>query len=136
MEPFGALFDQDGLKAVDMPVLLYRAERSDLKADGGSLALAKSLPRQPRQESTAGVHLKSWTLALGGEGEAPAMSATLPTSIAQAFISGIRSEMQDFLLQHAAISSVRPDRSYYRFIPGDALPRLLVSEFAGLCSLS
>lgn len=56
MEPFGALFDRDGLKSVTMPALLYRAERSDLAAEGNILALAAGLPRPPRQEITPGGH--------------------------------------------------------------------------------
>lgn len=56
IEPFGALFDQDGLKSVDMPVLLYRAEQSDLAAEGNILSLAAALPRPPRQEITPGGH--------------------------------------------------------------------------------
>jgi predicted dienelactone hydrolase len=56
LEPFGALFDPDGLKPVDMPVLLYRAEHSDLAAEGNILALASALPRPPLQETTPGGH--------------------------------------------------------------------------------
>src|SRR5260370_39013657 len=56
MEPFGALFDQNGLRSVEMPVLLYRAEQSDLAAEGNILALAAGLPRPPRQQITPGGH--------------------------------------------------------------------------------
>jgi predicted dienelactone hydrolase len=56
MEPWGALFDRDGLKSVDMPVLLYRADHSDLAAEGNIFALAAGLPRQPQQEHTPGGH--------------------------------------------------------------------------------
>lgn len=56
MEPFGALFDRDGLKSVDMPALLYRAEHSDLGAEGNIFALAAALPRPPRMEVTPGGH--------------------------------------------------------------------------------
>ena len=56
MEPWGALFDRDGLKSVDMPTLLYRAERSELKAEGNIVALAAALPRPPRQETVPGGH--------------------------------------------------------------------------------
>ena len=34
MEPWGALFDRDGLTSVGMPTLLYRAADSDLKKNG------------------------------------------------------------------------------------------------------
>jgi predicted dienelactone hydrolase len=56
MEPFGALFDRNALKSVEMPVLLYRAKRSDLAAEGNIFALAAGLPRPPRQEVTEGGH--------------------------------------------------------------------------------
>jgi predicted dienelactone hydrolase len=56
IEPLGALFDRDALTAVRMPVLLYRAERSELAAEGNIFALAAALPRPPRQESVPGGH--------------------------------------------------------------------------------
>jgi predicted dienelactone hydrolase len=56
MEPWGALFDRDGLTSVDMPTLLYRAADSDLKADGNIIALAAALPHPPRQETVPGGH--------------------------------------------------------------------------------
>jgi predicted dienelactone hydrolase len=56
MEPFGALFNRDGLTSVGMPTLLYRAERSDLKADGNILTLAAALPHPPRLETVPGGH--------------------------------------------------------------------------------
>ena len=56
LEPFGALFDPNGLTAVDMPTLLYRAAGSDLKADGNIIALAAALPHPPRQETVPGGH--------------------------------------------------------------------------------
>jgi len=39
-----------------MPVLLYRAEDSDLPADGNIFALAAGLPHTPQQETTPGGH--------------------------------------------------------------------------------
>jgi len=56
MEPWGALFDRDGLKSVDRPALLYRAERSELKAEGNIVDLAAALPHPPRQETVPGGH--------------------------------------------------------------------------------
>lgn len=56
MEPFGALFDRDGLTSVGMPTLVYRADSSNLKADGNILALAAALPHPPRQETVPGGH--------------------------------------------------------------------------------
>ncbi|MDI3560519.1 dienelactone hydrolase [Bradyrhizobium sp. Arg816] len=57
MEPFGAPFDREALTALTMPVLLYRAEHSDLRPEGNILALAAALPRSPKQESVPGGHL-------------------------------------------------------------------------------
>lgn len=56
MEPWGALFDRNGLTSVGMPTLLYRAEGSDLKAEGNIHALAAALPHPPRQETVPGGH--------------------------------------------------------------------------------
>jgi len=55
-EPYGAPFDRDALTAVRMPVLLYRAEHSELGAEGNIFALAAALPRPPRQETVPGGH--------------------------------------------------------------------------------
>jgi predicted dienelactone hydrolase len=56
LDPLGAIFSRDSLVTVDMPVLLYRAEQSRLKAEGNALALAAALPRPPRQEVVPGGH--------------------------------------------------------------------------------
>jgi predicted dienelactone hydrolase len=56
MDPFGAPFDREALTAVAMPVLLYRATRSELRAEGNILALAAAMPSPPRQESVPGSH--------------------------------------------------------------------------------
>jgi predicted dienelactone hydrolase len=56
MEPFGAPFDRDALTAVRMPVLLYRAEHSELGAEGNIFALAAALQRPLRQETVPGGH--------------------------------------------------------------------------------
>ena len=57
LEPFGAPFDRQALSSLTMPVLLYRAEHSDLRPEGNILALAAALPRPPRQEIVPGGHL-------------------------------------------------------------------------------
>jgi pimeloyl-ACP methyl ester carboxylesterase len=57
LEPFGAPFDREALTSLTMPVLLYRAEHSDLRPEGNIFALAAALPRPPRQESVPGGHL-------------------------------------------------------------------------------
>jgi predicted dienelactone hydrolase len=56
MDPLAAPFYRDGLTSVNMPVLLYRPERSALKAEGNALALAAALPRAPRQQTVPGGH--------------------------------------------------------------------------------
>ncbi|MBV8186505.1 MAG: dienelactone hydrolase [Alphaproteobacteria bacterium] len=56
LEPFGALFDREGLQSVKLPVLLYRAEQSDLGAEGNIFALAAALPRPPQMKATPGGH--------------------------------------------------------------------------------
>jgi predicted dienelactone hydrolase len=57
LEPFGAPFDREALTSLTMPVLLYRAEHSDLRPEGNIFALAAALPRPPRQDSVPGGHL-------------------------------------------------------------------------------
>lgn len=56
LEPFGALFGKDDLQPLDMPVLIYHALQSDLKAEGNALSLASNLPKTPRQVAVAGGH--------------------------------------------------------------------------------
>jgi predicted dienelactone hydrolase len=56
MEPFGAPFARDGLAALDLPVLIYRASQSDLRPEGNALALAAALPRKPHDEAVSGSH--------------------------------------------------------------------------------
>jgi predicted dienelactone hydrolase len=57
LEPYGALFDRGGLESVTIPVLLYRALQSDLRAEGNVLALATNLPRPPQLVEVPGGHL-------------------------------------------------------------------------------
>jgi predicted dienelactone hydrolase len=56
LEPFGAVFSRETLTAVRVPVLLYRAERSKLGAEGNIFALAAALPVPPRLETIPGGH--------------------------------------------------------------------------------
>jgi predicted dienelactone hydrolase len=100
MEPFGALFDRDGLKSVDMPVLLYRAEGSDLKADGNTFALATGLPRPPRQQAVPGGHfvfVDPCPPAL--ETQLPAVCKDAPDVDRAAVHRRIEAEIADFLQQ-------------------------------------
>jgi predicted dienelactone hydrolase len=56
LEPYGAPIEQKGLGSLDLPILIYSASQSDLKAEGNILALAKALPRSPRQIAVPGSH--------------------------------------------------------------------------------
>jgi len=98
MEPWGALFDRNGLTSVDMPTLLYRAEGSDLKAEGNILALAAALPHPPRQETVPGGHfifVDPCPPAL--EAEAPAACKDAPAVDRAAVHRRIEIEIGDFL---------------------------------------
>jgi predicted dienelactone hydrolase len=98
MEPWGALFDRNGLTSVDMPTLLYRAEGSDLKAEGNILALAAALPHPPRQETVPGGHfifVDPCPPAL--EADAPALCKDAPAVDRAAVHRRIEAEIADFL---------------------------------------
>jgi predicted dienelactone hydrolase len=98
MEPWGALFDRNGLTSVDMPTLLYRAEGSDLKAEGNILALAAALPHPPRQETVPGGHfifVDPCPPAL--EAESPAACKDAPAVDRAAVHRRIEVEIGDFL---------------------------------------
>lgn len=56
LEPYGAPFEQKGLASLDLPILIYSASQSDLKAEGNILALANALPRPPQQVAVPGSH--------------------------------------------------------------------------------
>ncbi|HEX9522747.1 MAG TPA: dienelactone hydrolase [Reyranella sp.] len=56
LEPYGALFERKGLGLLDLPILIYSASQSDLRAEGNALALAKALPRPPQQVAVPGSH--------------------------------------------------------------------------------
>lgn len=98
LEPFGALFDRDGLKPVDAPTLLYRAERSALKADGNIIALAAALPQPPRQETVAGGHFIFFgPCPPAVEAAAPAACKDAPGVDRAAVHRRIEAEIGDFL---------------------------------------
>jgi predicted dienelactone hydrolase len=56
LEPFGAPFGKDDLLTLNMPILIYRALQSDLRADGNALSLVRKLPESPRQATVPGDH--------------------------------------------------------------------------------
>ena len=56
LEPFGSMFDRQGLQSVRAAVLLYRGRQSDLAPEGNIFALANALPQPPLQESVQGGH--------------------------------------------------------------------------------
>ena len=97
MEPWGALFDRNGLTSVDMPTLLYRAEGSDLKAEGNILALAAALPHPPRQETVPGHFIFVDPCPPALEAEAPAACKDAPAVDRAAVHRRIEIEIGDFL---------------------------------------
>jgi predicted dienelactone hydrolase len=98
MDPFGSLFDRDGLTSVNMPTLLYRAERSDLKADGNIIALAAALPRPPRQETVPGGHFIFFgPCPPAVVAEAPAACKDVPNVDRVSVHRRIEAEISDFL---------------------------------------
>lgn len=56
LEPYGAPFGKDDLLTLDMPVMIYRALHSELKAEGNILSLARNLPKAPRLITVPGGH--------------------------------------------------------------------------------
>ncbi|WFU44740.1 dienelactone hydrolase [Bradyrhizobium sp. CB82] len=101
LEPFGALFDRDGLASVGMPTLLYRAESSDLQADGNIVALAAALPHPPRQETVPGGHFIFFgPCSHALETEAPAACKDAPGVDRAAVHRRIETEIGDFLHRH------------------------------------
>jgi predicted dienelactone hydrolase len=56
MEPYGAPFERNGLASLDLPILIYYALQSDLRAEGNALALARALRRPPQQVAVPGSH--------------------------------------------------------------------------------
>jgi len=98
MEPWGSLFDRSGLTSVGMPTLLYRAEGSDLKAEGNVHALAAALPHPPRQEMVPGGHFIFFgpcppTL----QADAPEVCKDAPAVDRAAVHRRIEAEIGDFL---------------------------------------
>src|SRR5882757_560108 len=101
MEPWGALFDRDGLTSVDVPTLLYRAGDSDLKADGNIIALATALPHPPRQETVPGGHFIFFDPCPAvGEAVAPAVCRDAAGVDRAAVHRRIETEIASFLRQH------------------------------------
>jgi len=98
LEPFGALFDRDGLTSVGMPTLVYRAEGSDLRADGNIFALAASLPHPARQQTVPGGHfIFVDPCAPALEASAPAACKDAPGVDRAAVHRRIEAEIGDFL---------------------------------------
>jgi predicted dienelactone hydrolase len=98
MEPFGALFDRDGLTSVDMPTLLYRARGSDLKADGNIVALAAALPHPPPQDTVPGGHFIFFDPCPAAvAADLPAVCKDAPDVDRAALHRRIEAEIGDFL---------------------------------------
>ena len=98
LEPYGALFERKGLGSLDLPVLIYSASQSDLRAEGNALALAKALPRPPQQLAVPGSHFVfvdpcSPILAI----RAPQVCSDPPGTDRAAIHQRFRREISDFL---------------------------------------
>ena len=98
LEPYGALFDRKGLGSLDLPMLIYSASQSDLRAEGNTLALAKALPRPSQQVAVPGSHFVfvdpcSPILAT----RAPEMCSDPPGTDRAAIHQRFRREISDFL---------------------------------------
>jgi len=98
LEPYGAPFEQKGLGSLDLPILIYSASQSDLKAEGNALALAKALPRPPQQVAVPGSHFVfvdpcSPILAA----RAPEICSDPPGTDRAAIHRRFRQEISDFL---------------------------------------
>ena len=98
LEPYGAPFEQKGLGSLDLPILIYSASQSDLRAEGNALAVAKALPRPPQQAAVPGSHFVfvdpcSPILAT----RAPEMCSDPPGTDRAAIHQRFRREISDFL---------------------------------------
>jgi predicted dienelactone hydrolase len=98
LEPYGAPFEQKSLGSLDLPILIYSASQSDLRAEGNALALAKALPRPPQQAAVPGSHFVfvdpcSPILAA----RAPQMCSDPPGADRAAIHQRFRREISDFL---------------------------------------
>ncbi len=98
LEPYGALFERKGLESLDLPILIYSASQSDLRAEGNALALAKALPRPPQQLAVPGSHFVfvdpcSPILAI----RAPQVCSDPPGTDRAAIHQRFRREISDFL---------------------------------------
>jgi predicted dienelactone hydrolase len=100
LEPFGALFDRKGLQLPPVPALLYRAEQSDLAAEGNSFALAAGLPRPPQLKATPGGHFIFVDPCPSVvESEAPAVCKDAPGIDRAAFHRRLEAEVAAFFEQ-------------------------------------
>jgi predicted dienelactone hydrolase len=98
LEPYGAPFDQKSLGSLDLPILIYSASQSDLRAEGNALAVAKALPRPPQQAAVPGSHFVfvdpcSPILAA----RAPQVCGDPPGTDRAAIHQRVRREIADFL---------------------------------------
>jgi predicted dienelactone hydrolase len=111
LDPFGALFDRDGLASLDMPVLIYHALRSDLRIEGNAQAVAGALPRPPRHLNVPGSH---FVFVDPCPPDLAAVARELcadPPGVDRAAVHrDVRREIAEFLRQH-----LQPDFSPARF---------------------
>ena len=98
LEPYGAPLERKGLASLDVPMLIYSAAQSDLKAEGNALAVANALPRPPQQVAVPGSHFVfvdpcSPSLAA----RAPEVCSDPPGTDRAAIHQRARREISDFL---------------------------------------
>jgi predicted dienelactone hydrolase len=101
MEPYGAPFAARDLGPLTMPILIYVAQQSDLRAEGNTLGLAKALPPEPQVRFVPGRHF------VFADPCTPALAADLPQvcqdppSVDRAdFHQHLRQEISDFFRAH------------------------------------
>ena len=98
LEPYGAPIERKGLGSLDLPILIYSASQSDLRAEGNALAVAQALPRPPQQIAIPGSHFVfvdpcSPILA----GRAPEICSDPPGTDRAAIHQRFKQEIADFL---------------------------------------
>jgi predicted dienelactone hydrolase len=99
LEPFGAPFAPAGLRALNMPALIYDTQHTDLRPDGNALALARALSRPPQLATLPGSHfvfVDPCPAAL--EAQAPQVCRDPPGVDRAAILKRVREEIADFLV--------------------------------------
>lgn len=99
LEPFGAAFAAMGLRAIDMPTLIFHTLHTDLRPDGNALALARALPKPPQLVTVPGSHFVFADPCPAGPEAQPPQVCRDPSGVDRAAIlKRVRQEIADFLL--------------------------------------